>query len=307
MLPHSGTASPGWTEVTALGRELAGLDDLADARVDSKVAILVSWPNWWAVEAHSQPAGDLKISDQLMWAYRPLFERGVTVDFCHPDEPLDRYETVIVPSLYLVSAQQGANLLSYVQTGGTAVVTFWSGIVDECDSVYLGPYGGPLRPLLGCDVQDVAPLPVGKMLGLQWEEGVVGTCGFWADVAAERDGRVLARYSDAPFAARPAVLETDYGRGRSYYIGCRLDHGDLGRLYDRVPALRANAHTQSPAAGVERVTRAAPGRRYEFLINYSEAPREVQDPEGGYDLLSGRATGRTVMLSPAGVAIVRHP
>jgi beta-galactosidase len=108
-------------------------------------------------------------ADQLLWVYRPLYERGVTVDFCSLDERLDRYDAVIVPSLYLLSAEQAANLVSYVQAGGTVVVSFWSGIVDECDSVYLGPYGGPLRPLIGCDVVDVAPLRSGETLELKWE------------------------------------------------------------------------------------------------------------------------------------------
>ena len=55
----------------------------------------------------------------------------MAVDFCHPDEPLDAYQAVVVPSLYLMTERQGANLVSYVEAGGTAVVSFWSGVVDE--------------------------------------------------------------------------------------------------------------------------------------------------------------------------------
>ena len=56
----------------------------------------------------SRPAcRDLLLADQLLWVYRPLYERGVTVDFCSPDERLDRYDAVIVPSLYLLSADAG--------------------------------------------------------------------------------------------------------------------------------------------------------------------------------------------------------
>jgi beta-galactosidase len=169
MVSHAGTVSPVWAEVTELGRELGSLEELENASVEAKVAIVISWPNWWALEAPGQPARDLLHADQLLWVYRPLYERGVTVDFCSLDERLDRYDAVIVPSLYLLSAEQAANLVSYVQAGGTVVVSFWSGIVDECDSVYLGPYGGPLRPLMGCDVVDVAPLRSGETLELKWE------------------------------------------------------------------------------------------------------------------------------------------
>lgn len=216
MVPHSGTASPVWADVAALGKELSALENFEDAPVDSNVAFLFSWPNWWALEAPSQPSSDLTIADQLMWLYRPLYEGGVTVDFCHPDEPLDGYAAVIVPSLYLMSEQQGANLLSYVEAGGTAVVSFWSGIVDERDSVYLGPYGGPLRPLLGCDVLDVAPLAASETLELQWEDGEQGKGTLWADVAIERDGHVLARDAKGPFAeSRPCSRRATAGDVRT--------------------------------------------------------------------------------------------
>ena len=71
MVPHSGTASPVWAEVAALGKEIAALEDFAGAAVEAKVAVVFSWPNWWALEAPSQPADGLAIIEQLLWLYRP--------------------------------------------------------------------------------------------------------------------------------------------------------------------------------------------------------------------------------------------
>ena len=51
-----------------------------------------------------------------------------------------------MPSLYLVTGEDGANLVGYVERGGTAVVSFWSGIVDELDAVHLRPYGARSAP-----------------------------------------------------------------------------------------------------------------------------------------------------------------
>ena len=231
----------------------------------------------------------------------------MAVDFCHPDEPLDAYQAVVVPSLYLMTERQGANLVSYVEAGGTAVISFWSGVVDERDSVYLGPYGGPVRPLMGCDVLDVAPLPVGAMLELQWEDGETAKGALWADVTAETSGHALACYSSGPLSGRPAILETSYGSGRAYYLGCRLDQGALARLYSAVAALRADPAVERAGARVERVVRVATDRRYEFLINYSDEQREIEVPDGGLELLTGTVPGHRVTLGPAGVAIVRYP
>ena len=306
MLSHSGVGSPVWAEVVGLGAELAGLGDFEGAVVQARVAMLFSWPNWWALEAPAKPANDLSLADQLSWVYRPLYRAGVTVDFCRPEEPLDRYEAVVVPSLYLVTEQQGANVVSFVERGGTAVLSFWSGIVDEFDAVHLGPYGGPLRPLMGCDVVEVAPLPRGETVEVEWEDGTRTGADFWADVATEGDGHVLARVATGPWRGRPAVVGTQLGAGRAYYVAARLDPAGLQRVYDRVPALSGPAASARPDYGVERVVRVSSHHSYEFLINHSAEGREVEIAPDGFDLLAASPLGDRVRLSPMGVAIVRR-
>ncbi len=276
MLSHSGVASPVWAEVAGLGRELARLGSFDGAAVEARVALLFSWPNWWAIEAPAQPANDLKLDEQLTWMYRPLYNNGITADFCRPDEALATYHAVLVPSLYLISEAEAANVVSYVEQGGTAVVSFWSGIVDPNDAVYLGPYGGPMRPLMGCDVLEVAPLPAGELLEVEWEDGTRTKATFWVDIAAEGNGRVIARIADGPWAGRPAVVETSYGEGRAYYLGdtarrqrpgpglCQggraLERGRVGRVHARGGARRAGVgqpHLRVPDQPLRR--RAAGG------------------------------------------------
>jgi len=160
---------------------------------------------------------------------------------------------------------------------------------------------------MGCDVLDVSPLATGETLDLQCEDGERGTGAFWADVAAERDGHVLARYAGGPLSGRPALLQTSYGAGHAYYIGCRLDYGTLARLYSLVPALRPNAVLKHAGTGIERVVRVGTDRRYEFLLNYSGTPREIEVPEGGLELLTGLTLGPRVTLGATGVAIIRYP
>jgi beta-galactosidase len=306
MVSHSGVASPVWAEVAGLGRELDRLGTLEGSGVDARVAMVFSWANWWALEAPAKPANDLSMADQLSWLYRPLFGRGATVDFCRPDERLDRYEVVLVPSLYLVTEEDGAKLVSYVERGGTAVVSFWSGIVDERDAVYLGPYGGPLRPLIGCDVVDVAPLPEGRTIEVEWEDGTRTRASFWTDVATEGTGHVLARVASGPWAGRPAVVAARVGHGRAYYLATRLDAAGLARVYDRAPALLGEPAVHRAGPGVERVVRTSDDHTYEFLINHSEEERVLDIASGGFELLAGKQLGSRVALAPMDVAIVRR-
>ncbi len=307
MLSHSGEASPVWGEIVDLGRELAQLQTLGQAQVAVRVAVAFSWQNWWAVEAPGKPANDLVLTEQLAWLYRPLFRSGTTVDFCRPDEPLGGYEVVLVPSLYLVTPKEGANLVSFVQQGGNAVISFWSGIVDEHETVYLGPYGGPLRPLIGCDVLEVAPLPTGEAVEVEWEDGTKTTAAFWTDIVAETSGHVLARIASGPWAGRPAVIENRVGSGRTYYLATRLDPVGLARVYSRIPALAGEPSLERVGEGIERVVRTGPEHSYEFLINHSPEDREVDIAAGGFELLARAELGDRVKLPPMGVAIVRRP
>ena len=302
LVSHSGQASPIWREIVSLGRELAGQRSWDAAKVSARAAVVFSWPNWWALESPVSPASDFTMADQLSWLYSPLYRRSVTLDFACPSEPLGGYEAVLVPSLYLVTAAEAENLVGYVNNGGSAVITFWSGITDEHDRVYLGPYGGPLRPLIGCDVLEVAPLAPGDVVEIEWADGTRTSASFWVDIAAEREGEVLARVASGPWAGTPAVVRTEVGAGSAYYIGTRLDAEGLRRIFDAIPALRNGL---GETDGVERVVRTGAGQRYEFLINHTDEDRKVQLAAPGYDMLGGREASGTLELGRRGVAIVR--
>jgi beta-galactosidase len=312
LVSHSGQASPVWAEVTELGRELARPEPWTTARVAADVAMIFSWPNWWAVESATSPAHDLRMADQLAWLYQPLYRQSVTVDFASPAESLERYQAILVPSLYLVTEDEAANIRSYVEQGGTAVMSFWSGIVDEHDHVYLGPYGGPLRPLIGCDVLDVAPLPPGDVVEVEWEDGARTLATFWLDICAEPEGEeqgtVLARVASGPWAGTPIVVQRRCGDGSALYLGTRLDHDGLQRVFDLVPALRPRLtdFAAMPTDGVERVVRRGADHDYEFVINHTDTDRKVMLAAPGYDLLGERSADGTLSVGRRGVAIVRH-
>ncbi len=94
--------------------------------------MIFSWPNWWALEAPAKPANDLtdgRPTDLDVPAAVQQRDNGRFLP--SRTNPSSVTKPVLVPSLYLLSEQEGANLVSFVAAGGTAVISFWSGIVDE--------------------------------------------------------------------------------------------------------------------------------------------------------------------------------
>ena len=63
--PTPGRRRRSGREVTALGAELAGGGGSTSAPVRTRVAVVFSWPNWWAVESPASPAHDFRMLDQV--------------------------------------------------------------------------------------------------------------------------------------------------------------------------------------------------------------------------------------------------
>ncbi|NKF34330.1 beta-galactosidase, partial [Pseudomonas sp. BGM005] len=79
---------------------------------------------------------------------------------------LDAYRLVIVPGLFLVSDENARAVHDFVEAGGTVLVTWFSGIVDEVNTVRLGGYPGAFRELLGVTSEEFSPLDADQDLRL---------------------------------------------------------------------------------------------------------------------------------------------
>ena len=119
----------------------------------------------------------------------------MTADFAHPESDLSAYRLVLVPALYLVSDAGADNVRRYVERGGTALITFFSGIVDPADRVRLGGYPAPWRDLLGLRVEELAPLPDGRTVRLDGLDAVGGRARPWAPEGRGVSGRTSSTFT----------------------------------------------------------------------------------------------------------------
>jgi beta-galactosidase len=285
MLPQGGTGTRIWREVTALGAEISSLAGLRGTVVEPDIALLWDWESWWAQELEWRPSVDLGYLERVGTWYEASLRAGLTADFAHPEADLSRYRLVIAPALYLTSERAAANLHRYVEGGGTLVVSCFSGIVDERDQVYPGPYPGALRDVLGLTVEEWLPLRAGERVALTWEEpgmspdvtspglgttgavttGAVtavvsgrltvtgpagepaGTADAWTEAVILAGAKPVAWYADGPAAGGPAVTRHDLGEGRAWYVSARTD----------APATAAVLAAACESAGVTRPARPA--------------------------------------------------
>ena len=166
MLPHAGRDTDVWRGTVALGRALESLAPVHGSRVLSRVALVMDYPSWWASELDSHPTQALRYSEEMLRWYTALWDLGIGVDIVPTSTDLTGYELVIAPTLYTVSEPEAERLAEAARAGAQVVITFFSGIVDENEHIYLGGYHGAFRDLLGVRTEEFYALQEGESLHL---------------------------------------------------------------------------------------------------------------------------------------------
>ncbi len=301
MVPHAGTDSRVWREVVQLGADLQALAEVRGTRVDADVAILWDWHAWWAIELDSHPSADVTYLDRIRAFHGALWQAGVTADVRHPEHDLTGYRLVLVPSLYLLTDAAAAGLTRYVEGGGHALVSYFSGIVDEHDAVRLGGYPGAFRDLLGVRTEEFHPLLEGESVRL--DDGSAACV--WMEDLRLTGAEAIARYADGPLAGTPAITRRAAGDGVAWYVATRLEDAATARLLARVCADAGAAPVlEDPPADLEAVRRRGAAGTLLFLLNHADSPARV--PAAGTDLLTGTIHDGTVEVPPGGVVVLRE-
>ncbi|MFH9089463.1 beta-galactosidase [Streptomyces sp. NPDC017673] len=305
MLPHGGTDTRVWREVVGLGASVGALSEIRGTRTEADAAMLWDWQSWWAQNLAWRPSEDHDPRERADSFYEALYDRHLTVDFAHPEADLSRYPLVVVPALYLMTEAAGNNVREYVEHGGTLVVSYFSGIVDEHDAVHEGAYPGALRDVLGLTVEEFSPLLKDERVRLTGPDGSELTGDVWTEFVVPRGAETVWTYADGLTAGRPAVTRHRLGRGTAWYVSTRLDAQGL----DAVIGWAADDARLAPRADlprdVEVVRRRGDSGSYLFVINHTAGDTKVPLDTPGTELLTGeRAAGRLAV--PAGaVRVVR--
>ncbi|MDG4797098.1 beta-galactosidase [Micromonospora sp. WMMD1082] len=296
MIPHAGEDSDVFRAVTDLGATLRALAPVAGTpRSRARAAIVLDWDSWWAAELDSGPTDRLRYRQEALDWYSAFLDLGIRADVVPASAPLEQYDLLVAPILHVVPGALADRLRRYVTGGGHLVTTYFSGIVDEHNHVWLGGYPGALRDLLGIRIQEFAPLADGQTVGL--DNGTTGT--LWTDHIAltEPGTEILARYRNGDLAGRPALTRRVVGAGSAAYVSTRLGPAGLSTVLAEL-ADRAGVHSELPGELRGRVELAVRGP-YRFLISRTDQPVDAA-PLGPADTVLLRATGVTVVRTPAG-------
>ena len=303
MLPHGGTRTRVWREVVQLGASLGPLAELTGSEVVADVAMLWDYESFWAQDLEWRPSIDVTHRDRIRAYYEALWRDGVTVDFALPSHDLSRYKLVVVPAQYLLSTDDAANLTRYVEQGGTLLVNFFSGIVNENDAVHEGGYGAPLATALGLQVEEFLPMREGATSRVDLQ-GTELRADVWQEALLLEGAEAVATNLDDMGAGQPAITRNRHGKGTGWYVSTRLDAAALRTV---LTAVYADAGLTIPGIpdGVEVVTRRTADTDYLVAINHGDTAARLAVT--GHELLADTPVDGHLDLAGGAVAVVRIP
>ena len=319
MVPHAGEDSAVFRDVCELGADLNKLSDegiLGSRLAKSRVAVVFDYESEWATEHTATPTQHVHHVDEPLAWFRALADQGVTADVVPVRGAWDGYEMVVLPSVYLLSEETTRRVRDYVVGGGRLVVTYYTGISDEKDHVWLGGYPGSIRDVVGVRVEEFMPMGndfTGVPDRLELSNGAVAHD--IADVigSVDESATVLATFKDNPWTGMdgvPAIVANTFGEGRSVYVGARLGREGLALSLPEILESLGMAEAGGNDGRVLHVEReGADGSRFVFSLNRTH--ETVRVPVEGEVVVSSfvdvdvDVDGEMASIKPNGVIVTK--
>jgi beta-galactosidase len=185
-------------------------------------------------------------------------------------------------------------------------------VADECDSVHLGGYPGPLRKLLGIWVEEVDALSPAEKNSVEFvapfgEAPRSLPCGLICERVHLEGAEELAVFGHDFYAGEPVFTRHQYGEGKAYYLASALDAESLRPVLREICSIAGVLPVVDRLPeGLEIMLRVAPdGTVLWYLLNHSKETLNLPLPPGGYrDLLTGQSVKGEIWLPALQVAIL---
>ncbi len=312
LLDHSGrTDTRVFREAADLGAALATTGSaLLGARTPARVALLLDWDSWWAVEMTDGYNRHVSYLQTLLAHHRALWDANVDVDVVPVTADLAAYDVVVAPLLHVLQGDVAQRLTAFVERGGSLVTTFYGGRVDASTNAFLG--SPPLDALVGARVEETdsgvpgAANPV--TLTLDGATTTHDATLVFELLVPDEGTEVVGTYGADFYVGRAAVTRARRGAGSAWHVATGLDDAGLARVLRHVVAGHGLLGPHADDRGVEVTHRRAPdGTRFTFVLHHGDEPRTVTSEVAGVDLLTGRtvAAGEQLVLPPRQVLVLR--
>ena len=294
-------------DVAQVGQSLEKLSDVVGTLPDSKVAILYDWESNWALDDAQGYAEDTKrYAQTCQQHYKAFWEKGISVDVITKEQDPSPYKLLVVPMLYLMQEALMERFKAYVKAGGTLVMTYISGIVNERDLTYMGGWPKPLQDIFGMKLVETDTYYPKDRNGVIYD-GKSYEVRDYASILDVTEATTIGTFEQDFYAGGAAVTKHTYGEGGTYFIGARMAHEFQEDFYSK---LCSELDIVAPVdighnKGVSVQVRQDETSQYIFVMNFTEEVQQVQLNFEAEDMITGETISGQLEFLPYGVKVLR--
>ncbi len=281
-------------EVTEVGEALEQIREIVGSEIKCQAAVLYDRENDWALKDAQGPRNeDMHYQECVQKQYRALRRKGCNTDIITMEHDLSDYKLVTVPMAYMFYHGYAEKLCTFAENGGTLVISYWSGLVDETDKCYLEGTPHGLMEAAGIRTEEIDAL-------YDWEEnhgipetgnhlGITKsyTCKNLCELAKVSDAEVMMRYSEDFYQGYPVLTHKKYGKGHVYYVAADMEaafyEDFLGRAADEAGV---DTPLDFVPEGVSVTIRETEDTEYLFIQNFAGKTETVSVSEE-YEVIYG--------------------
>ena len=297
--------------VAKVGKDLKKLnDDLYNADINPKVAIIFDTENKWAIDDGKGPRNiGMKYNEACLCHYAPFWEAGIPCDVIDSTTSFEKYDLLIAPMLYMLKDGVADRLKGFVNNGGTLVGTYFTGLVNETDLCFNGDLPGQgLSEVFGLWQEDLDALYDHQENQIAVDEQKADFKGTFktsvmCDLVHPTTADVLGTFTKDWYAGWPALLENKYGKGSAFYIASFADITFLKEFYSVICkriGIERNLDVELP----KNVTVGKRGNIYFFQnFNDHEEVVNLSSDMQFTNALTGEEIKDRVVIPPYGVVV----
>lgn len=296
VVDHIGTDDTRvFKEVAEVGAMLDSLSNVKGTIVKPKAALIFDWDNMWAIDNMRGLSDKTKnYAKTCIQIYHEFLKLGIDMNVVASDDNLDDYNVVIAPMLYMLRPGASDNLKAFVKRGGQLMATYLTGYVDDNTLCYLGGFPGDgLSELFGVISEEIDTYYDSDENSATFTDGHKAIIHDYAEILRVSDTNILAKYDKDFYAGTPAITCKNFGKGKAYYVGARIDMDSMSGLF-KTMLKETNTKYLTLPAGIEYHKREdESGKAIEFYLNVTEN-----------EITFNMTDNTQVTLKPYGVKIV---
>lgn len=312
---YGGTDTRVFRETQQIGAVMESLSEIQGSRTKAQAAVLYDWENRWAVnDAAGVRNLDKKYKEAVNKSYRGFRRQGINVDVIDMERPLDGYRIVAAPMLYLFREGIEKKLRDFVAGGGTLVMTYWSGIVDDTDLCFLGGTPHGLMDVMGLRSEEIDALFDGETnIAAPSQKNPMGftrtyRCENYSDLVRTGSAETLLVYENHFYADRPALTVNTFEKGKAYYICADMEQDFYDDFYGKlvkgckVEPVLSGWEQQS---GLLAASRESEEAVYIFLQNFSRDSVPMPSLDADMEVLYGERSQKNGSIDAYGTVVLK--